>query len=148
MKKLLCVISCFLLLFGLTACGESHPVNKVKLVSDNYVINHYTEDFPQFSNVESEIYYVSWEGGLFSQVGPTEPGYRAVVALSDETNIDKEYEWLLIEDPQFTLELIEVPENQEWYVCKDFEKDKFKLVNINYVYFNGTDTIVFDIHTY
>lgn len=149
MKRVSSVLLLFILVLGLTACGKSHPVNVVKLLTDNYVIDHYTDDFPTFSNIETEIYYVSWEGGLFGSVGPTEPGYRAVVSL-DKDAIDQidEYEWTEVEEPQFTLELIDIPENQEWYMCKQFEKDKFKSVNVNYMYYNGVDTVVFDVHTY
>lgn len=149
MKKSLYGVILLVLVLGLTACGKSHPVNKVELVSGDYVVEHYTDNFPQFDNIETERYYVSWEGGLFTNIGPTEPGYRAVVSLNDNAaELVNTYEWELIDNPQFSLELLDIPESQEWYVCKQFEKDKIKLVNINYLYFNGTDTVVFDIHTY
>lgn len=149
MRKILCGILLFTLVCVLTACGENHPVNKVELISDNYVIEHYTDKFPEYDNIQTEIYYVSWEGGLFTNIGPTEPGYRAVISLNNNAkeSVD-EYDWEPTEAPQFTAELVNIPEGQEWYECKQFEEDKFKFVNVNYLYFNGTDTIVFDIHTY
>lgn len=148
MKRILCGVMPLILVFCLTACGENHPVNKVELLTNDYVIEHYTDIFPDYNDIETETYYVSWEGGLFTSVGPTEPGYRAVVSLKNDTeDLSNEYEWELVENPSFTLELINIPESQEWYECKQFEDDVFKCVNINYLYFNGTDTLVFDIRT-
>lgn len=147
MKKAISAAMILITVMGLTSC-KNHPVNKVEKLTDNYAVEHYTVAFPEYSNVESETYYVAWEGGLFSSPGPTEPGYRAVVTLEEDAEeIFSEYEWTAVEDPQFTLELIEVPQSEEWYMCKQFEKDSFQSVNVNYLYYNGTDTMVFDIHT-
>ena len=148
MKKVLYVLSIMLLVIGLTACGKSHPVNKVEMASTEYVIEHYTNEFPQYNSFETEIYYTAWEGGIFTPIGPTEPGYRAVIILSDEVlETVSNYEWTLVDNPQLTMELIEVPSIEQWYECNQFVKDKFKFVKTNYLYFDGKDTIVFDIHT-
>ena len=129
--------------------GQGHPVDKVEELSDDYVIEHYTEDFPDFESLETEIYYTAWEGGIIRPIGPTEPGYRAVVKLSeDAAEILSKYEWTEAADPKFNEELIEVPQSEKWYECEQFEKDRFQLVFVNYLYFDGKDTVVFDVHTF
>ncbi|MGN0346676.1 MAG: hypothetical protein ACI4DU_05255 [Lachnospiraceae bacterium] len=149
-KKILCVLIVCLLAMGLTACSESKPVNKVELLSDEYVIEHYTIDFPQYNSIASEMYYVAWEGGLFIPTGPTEPGYRVIIELKDGecTNLLSEYEWTLVDNPELNVELIDVPESADWYECEQFNQDKFQYVNVNYAFFDGVDTIIFDVHTY
>lgn len=147
MKRIIYALAAMLLVIGLTACGKRHPVNKVEL-SNDYAMEHYTNEFPQYDSLETEVYYVSWEGGFFTSVGPTEPGYRAVVVLADEAlEAVSDYEWTLVDNPQLTMELIDVPSTAQWYECSKFTKDKLKLVNVNYLYFDGKDTIVFDIQT-
>ena len=83
-KKILSVLVLAVSVMGFTACNKSKQVNKVELLSDEFVIEHYTEDFGEIEDVESEMYYVAWEGGRLDDIGPTEPGYRAVVTLSEE----------------------------------------------------------------
>lgn len=55
-----------ILVLDLTACEKSHSVNTAGGLSDEYVIEHYTVDFPNYENLETEIYYVECDGSDMS----------------------------------------------------------------------------------
>lgn len=149
-NSILFVFVCLMILLcGCQATGGS-PVEVVSYYQDDNLMKHYGNVYTNYTSVEYEQITVEWQdaSGRESSVGPNEPKYRGVIHLSAEQaeQLMGEYEWTE-STPQVAFDSIEydTSKSDNWYTSKDFHEDLFKNVVINYVYFNGTDTIIFEI---
>ncbi len=145
LRKHICLFAAFaLLLCSLTAC-DNKPVKNVKTYENDYVIEHYTKDFPEYEKIEYE--QIVWTAKYFD-IGPHEPRYRGVITLTEEaaTALREKYEWKEVSDPSFEFDLLDADQlgDGPWQRCQQFEKDVIKFVNVRQLYFDGR-VIVFDL---
>lgn len=147
-KSLLVILICLIVM--LCGCGQSNPVEVVSYYQDDNLMQHYGNTYTDYVSVECEQVIIQWQdaSGRESSVGPNEPKYRGVIHLSQEQaeQLMESYDWT--EDtPQIVFDSIEYEssDSDSWYTSKEFEKELFTKVAINYVYFNGADAIVFEI---
>ena len=152
-NKISCFILSILLLFSLSACSGD-PQEIITTGSGTAFIKNLTEDLEGITGCEYETIRVAYKmfGRNFS-MGPTDSSYRGIITLSEEEGekIFKEYNWLL--DDTFSADgMSEIDtsylQGEDWYYCYGFEVHTFPTVIINYVRFNGKDTIVFDVESY
>ncbi len=147
-NKISCFILSIILFFSLSACSAD-PQEIITTGSGTAFIKKITEDLDDVKGCKYETIRVAYTmfGKNFS-MGPTDPSYRGIITLSEEEGerIFKEYNWLL--DDTFTPDgMSEIDtsylQGEEWYYCNDFDVHTFPTVIVNYVRFNGKDTIVF-----
>jgi len=153
MKKAFSILLSLVFIFSLASCAtKNKEIYRVEECDGSFVIENYTNEFSGFTEIKCEQYYTTWETTRsVTAIGPVEPGYRALLTLTEDkvNDMNDKYEWTEVSNPAFTFEIIEIgdKEGDTWYTCKSFEDDTFKTVAINNVYFNGKDTLVFDIQT-
>ena len=151
-KKISLFIVSILLMFSFSACmGQLQEF--VYYDTDTKLINNIARDLDGVTGCEYESVRVAMNmfGKPFS-MGPTDPTYRGIITLSEEEGqkLLEEYEWEL--DDTYVLQNIGDIDTSylkccEWYTCNDFDSDIFKTVIVEYVYFNGKDTILFEVHS-
>lgn len=147
-KNILLVLFCLVVM--LCGCGKAKPVEVISYYQDDRLMEHYGNTYTSYGSVEYEQITVEWQdaSGRESFVGPYEPKYRGIIYLSTEQAglLMKSYEWSEA-TPQIVFDSIkyDISDSNIWYTSKDFENDLFTKVAINYVSFNGTDAIIFEI---
>lgn len=139
------------ILLLMTSCSGK-PVEVIKYFDDSYVMEHYAKEFTDYDYTEYERTIIEWQNafGFEMSIGPHEPGYRGVIYLTPEQaqSLMDSYEWAEAEpsDVEFQEVDYDVNKDDKWYSSKEFDKELFSMVAVNYVYFNGVDAIVYDIH--
>lgn len=135
----------------LSACGRNgrkskEPEQVVTLYNDTWIIDKYMNALQDYDHVIYEQVYFDWGS---RSIGPTEYRFRGVVYLTDAEaeRLWSEYEWEQTCVPEFEFEKVDMKSFGEgpWYLCKDFNSDNFKTVNVNYAVFDG-ERLVFDIN--
>ncbi|MBP5670498.1 MAG: hypothetical protein J6X14_09380 [Lachnospiraceae bacterium] len=144
LRKHICLFAAFaLLLCSLTAC-DNKPVKNVKTYENDYVIEHYTKDFPEYEKIEYE--QIVWTAKYFD-IGPHEPRYRGVITLTEEAAaaLREKYEWKEVSEPSIEFDALDVKDlgDGPWLTCEQFKKDAVKFVNVSGLYFDGR-VIIFD----
>lgn len=145
------VIIAVILLLLLGGCKEE-VVRRVTRNDDDFVMEHYTNAKDAYKETEYEKITDSLEmRGFDVSIGPKEPEYRGMIRLTDEKakELQDGYDWNKAEKVEIAFEQMEykIPEEGEWYVSKAFEHDYFKLVSVYDAYFDGKNTILYDIRT-
>lgn len=136
-------------LFG--GCEEI-PITEITCRKDAFVMEHYTKAADAYTDTEYErVLQTIKVRGMNMSMGPHEPEYRGMILLTDEKakEIRDKYDWNKAETVEITFEKMEykIPEDTEWYVAGGFAHDYFTLVSVKQVYFDGKNTIIYDIQT-
>ena len=136
-------------LFG--GCEEI-PITEITCRKDAFVMEHYTKAADAYTDTEYErVLQTIKVRGMDMSIGPHEPEYRGMFLLTDEKakEIQDKYDWNKAETLEITFEKMEykIPEEAEWYVSWEFAHDYFKLVSVKQIYFDGKNTILYDIQT-
>ena len=129
-----------------TASCKNEPVEHITYSTDDAIAERYM-DISSFDKIEYEEKSISYS---YFDIGPHEPSYRGIIYLGEDiaSQYWEDYEWNEVEDPEFEFKKVDVSNlgDGPWYRSNDFEKDHFKLVNVNYAYFDG-EVVVFNIQT-
>lgn len=134
-----------------TGC-KAKPVKTIETYKDNYVVEHFFEEFEGISGGEYEVETITWErSGIqtsFDQIGPTEPLYRGYMYLDEKIipEFIREYEWVETKNKPKVKELdIGTLEGITWYECKQFEQDiNNGSISISAMYYDKDSTIYFE----
>ena len=143
------IMGLWLLLLG--GCEEEY-VSEIVNKKDGYVMEHYTRGEDTYTDTEYEMIVNTIKShGIDVSIGPHEPRYKGVITLTQDKaeELLNAYEWEKTDKQEITFDKVEFSDTEhgEWYCSKAFEKDYFKLVNVNQAYFDGKNTILYDIQT-
>lgn len=150
LKRITILLSVFsVLLF--TGCMDPHEIIDHK--TDRGFTNSYAKDIEGVTSNDYERINIGYgKYGKYS-LGPTDPRYRGIFTVSEESGeeIFNSYDWIY--DDSFTIpDLGDVDtsslQGEKWYFSYKFETDNFPLLICTYVRFNGKDTFVFDVQAH
>ena len=153
-KKIILFVLPFIIFLPLFACSVEPKEQITHSTSTELIINLSGDDLKGIKSCEYETIRLAYRmfGKNFS-MGPTDPSYRGIITLSEEEgeNLFNQYNWLW--DDTFVLQDIgEIDtsylQGNKWYYCNDFNVKVFPTVIVNYIYFNGKDTIIFDVSSF
>ncbi len=153
-KKIIIFILPFIIILPLFACSVEPEEQITHSTSTELIKNLSGDDLKGIKTCEYETIRLAYKmfGKNFS-MGPTDPSYRGIITLSEEEgeNLFNQYNWLW--DDTFVLQDIgEIDtsylQGNKWYYCNDFNVKVFPTVIVNYIYFNGKDTIIFDVSSF
>lgn len=153
-KKIIIFILSFIIFLPLFACSVEPEEQITHSTSTELIKKLSGDDLKGIKSCEYETIRLAYKmfGKNFS-MGPTDPSYRGIITLSEEEgeNLFNQYNWLC--DDTFVLQDIgEIDtsylQGNKWYYCNDFNVKDFPTVIVNYIYFNGKDTIIFDVSSF
>ena len=138
----------------LSGCGPKQ-IEKTRLVVGKDSLKMYVKDLDAIKSVQYEkvdkVYKIL---GMEMGLSPSDPGYRGIIHLSEETGKEmfENSQWEVDSSPLPTFVNIDTsPLNSDtWYVNTDRDFSFFDpaMCNLKRFRFNGKDTIIFDIQTF
>ena len=145
------ILKCTLLLaltstcLFISACGAKKQAEIVSTLYNNtWVMDHYMDAVQDYDHVIYEQVYNDWGG---RSIGPTEYRFRGIVYLTDEEaeRLLNDYEWEEADAPEYEFDQVNTGfiGDGPWYSSRDFNKDNYPAVNVNYSVFDG-EKLIFD----
>lgn len=153
-KKIILFVLPFIIFLPLFACSGEPEEQITHSTSTELIKKLSGDDLKGIKSCEYETVRLAYKmfGKNFS-MGPTDPSYRGIITLSEEEgeNLFNQYNWLW--NDSFVLQDIgEIDtsylQGNKWYYSNDFNVKVFPTVIVNYIYFNGKDTIIFDVSSF
>ena len=155
MKKYLSYLSfiavALLSIFVLSACARQQ-VELIDSYNDKVFTNKYLKDV-DVKDCEYEMVRIGYGPRGDLSLGPTDPRYRGIIHVSDDVakELFDSYEWWEVtEHDDINLGNINLPDMDadRWYTSSGFVQENLFMVHTQYLYFNGKDTIIFDVQTF